>query len=288
MQEVHKMTEFEYAPTSDSQLNSLLQETQERIQGNNDFLLPDEMVSDAIHRACDFFDLPDAPFIGETSVCVWPQDTNTTFDDVFGFNRQQMMEMGINGEDSLTLVYTHECAHRALQDNEMLTGKEEELACDFFAGIHAGIENIDAKPLMDALRETVESDSHPSGEIRAAIIDFGKGTAEDMMGQGIPMTFENCMDRFNFFMSEHDLSDPSVVSTSSHNSTHGEDISFGSGWSADEYVEKANNCYKEADYYEKKAACSEDPDDIRHNLNEAKKWRQRGDEYMQKAKYADR
>lgn len=147
------MTEFDYEPTGDVQLDALLQETQEMIQGNNDFILPDEMVSDAIHRACEFFNLPDAPFIDATSVCVWPKETSTA---------------------------------------------------------------------------------------------------------------------------------------STHHTSHGEDIPFGSGWSAEEYIEKANNCYKEAEYYEKKAARCDDPDDVRHNLNEAKKWRQRGDEYMQKAKYADR
>ena len=30
------MTEFEYEPTGDARLDSLLQETQEMIQGNND------------------------------------------------------------------------------------------------------------------------------------------------------------------------------------------------------------------------------------------------------------
>lgn len=282
------MTEFEYEPTGDARLDSLLQETQEMIQGNNDFLLPDEMVSDAIHRACDFFNLPDAPFVDDTSVCVWPQDINTVSDDVFGFSRQQMMEMGISGEDSLALVYTHECAHRALQDNSTLTDKEQELACDFFAGIHAGAENIDASPLMDALGDTPESDSHPSGEIRAEVIGFGKETAEEMLAQGVPLTFENCMERFENYLNGHDLSDSLADPAPSHNLTHGEALSFGSGWSRDEYVEKANNCYKEAEYYEEKAARCENSNDIWHNLNEAKKWRERGDEYMQKAKYADR
>lgn len=282
------MTAFDYEPTGDVQLDAFLQETQEVIQGNNDFILPDEMVSDAIHRACEFFNLPDAPFIGDTSVCVWPKDITTVYDDVFGFSRQQMMEMGISGEDSLTLVYTHECAHRALQDNSTLTGKEQELACDFFAGMHAGIDGIDTQPLVDALCDTVESDSHPSGALRAAVINFGKETVEEMLGEGVPLTFDNCMERFEDFLSEQDLSASFEASAPSHHTSHGEDISFGSGWSAEEYIEKANNCYKEADYYEKKAARCDDPDDVRHNLNEAKKWRQRGDEYMQKAKYADR
>lgn len=282
------MTDFEYEPTGNMQLDALLQETQEMIQENNDFLLPDEMVSEAIHRACDFFNLPDAPFIGNTAACVWPKDANTVFDDVFGFSRQQMMEMGISGEDSLTLVYTHECAHRMLQGDSALTGKEQELACDFFAGIHAGIGSIDAQPLMDALGDTVESDSHPSGELRAVIIGFGKEIAGEMQEQGVPLTFENCMERFEHFLNEHDLSDSLADSASSHNQTQGEGISFGSGWNADEYAEKAKNCYKEAEYYEQKATRCENADDMRHNLNEAKKWRQRGDEYMRKAKYADK
>lgn len=58
---------------------------------------------------------------------------------MFGFSREQMMEMGIQDEDTLTLVYTHECVHRVLQNMNGFEGNVEDLACDYFFGIHAAL-----------------------------------------------------------------------------------------------------------------------------------------------------
>ena len=118
------MENTDYGQTGDIALDNLLQETQQQIQETYDFILPDTMVHDAIEHACTFFNLPEVPVVDSTGVCVWPNTPGTPFDDVFGFDRAQMMEMGIQGEDALTLVYTHECAHRALQDWEGIDGKK--------------------------------------------------------------------------------------------------------------------------------------------------------------------
>jgi hypothetical protein len=101
----------------------------------DDKTLPDEMVVNAVRRACKFFGIPEVPIVNAHGACVWPNDTRTYNDDVFGFNREQLMSLGISGEDSLTLIYTHECAHRTLQ-GAYNDAWEEELACDFFAGVH--------------------------------------------------------------------------------------------------------------------------------------------------------
>ena len=50
---------------------------------------------------------------------------------------------------------------------------------------------------------------------------------------------------------------------------------------------KAESCYKEADKYYDKAQRDERPSDKAHDLEQAEKWRRRGDEYMNKSKYAD-
>lgn len=279
--------DFEIEPVEDTQLNSLLQEIQETITENNNFLLPDDMVSNAIHRACDFFSLPDAPFFEGKTVCILPNDVSTVMDDIFGFSRVQMMEMGINGEDALTLVYTHECAHRILQNNLELSEKEIELACDFFAGVHAGMEGLDTEPLKEALGQTLESDTHPEGKLRADIIAYGEAFVESMNVQHIPITFELCMEEFEDYLRRCPVEETMFWnSSSSLGLTHGENISFGSGWTPEEYEAKANNCYKEAKYYTDKAVRCDNLDDKQHNLNEAKKWQDRGDEYMNKAKYA--
>lgn len=85
------------------------------ISPNQGLVFTDEMVLNAVHRACDFFDIPEVPVINAEGTCMWPNGTTTYEDDVFGFNREQLQELGVSGEDSLTLIYTHECAHRTLQ-----------------------------------------------------------------------------------------------------------------------------------------------------------------------------
>ena len=118
--------------------------------------MPDEMVLAAITRACDFFGMSDsAPVIYGESVGVYNGNTSTLDDDVFCFNRMQLMSMGVCGEDSLTLVYTHECAHRALQQmSYTIDPWHEELACDFFAGVNAGMNNMDITNFQNALGAT--------------------------------------------------------------------------------------------------------------------------------------
>ena len=175
-------------------LNQLIEEKGGLI--NNDFLLTDEMVLGAVKRACDFINLPEVPVIYANGTCVWPNNTTTYADDVFGFNRAQLMEMGISSEDSLTLIYTHECVHRKLQ-GVYNDSWEEELVCDFFAGVHAGLRDINIDNFEAALGATTGGASHPVGALRAEFIEFGKQIADEMQDRGIEVTFERCLERLN-------------------------------------------------------------------------------------------
>lgn len=38
------------------------------------------------------------------------------------------------------------------------------------------------------------SDTHPTGELRADFIEYGKSVAEEIQAQGITLTFDNCLD----------------------------------------------------------------------------------------------
>lgn len=190
--------------TGDSSFDHLMKEVEAEIQDTKDFILPDEMVVHAVERACEFFHLPEVPIINSEGSCVWPNDPGTPFDDVFGFNRTELMELGIRGEDSLTLIYTHECAHRALQSYSDLDPWEHELACDFFAGIHAGMKGIDTDNFEEALGGTHGSASHPTGSLRSDFIEYGKEIAEEMHARNIPVTFEGCLERFNAHLIEEE------------------------------------------------------------------------------------
>ncbi len=176
-----------------------------------EFLIPDEAIIGAVSNACDFFNLSEVPIVNSEGVCVWANDTYTTLDDVFGVNREQLSDMGIISQDSLMLAYTHECAHRALQDYDDIEGKAEELACDFFAGIHAVVGNIDSTQFEDALAKTYGGETHPDGTLRVEAMEFGKQVASDMQAQGVPLTMENCLDRFEEFLSQQAETDSPVL-----------------------------------------------------------------------------
>lgn len=154
------------------------------------------MVLNAVHRACDFFDIPEVPVINSEGTCVWPNGTTTYEDDVFGFNREQLQELGVSGEDSLTLIYTHECAHRTLQ-GFLNDAWEEELACDFFAGLHAGMKGIDLNNFEASLGITEGGATHPCGALRAEFIEYGKQVAQEMQDRNIEPTYDNCIEHLN-------------------------------------------------------------------------------------------
>lgn len=248
-----------------------------------EFLIPDEAITAAVSNACEFFGLPEVPIVNSEGVCVWPNNIQTTFDDVIGVNREQLSDMGMISDDSLKLAYTHECAHRALQGYDVYEGPQEELVCDYFAGIHAGLNDIDSDQFEEALGRTKGGETHPEGSLRVEAIEYGKQIAADIEAQGIKPTFEYCLDRFEDFQPSH--TDMSTANNLSEN--HGSEVSFGSAYTKDEYVAKGENCYKEADKYYDKAQRDEKPSDKAHDLEQAEKWRRRGDEYISKSKYAD-
>lgn len=248
-----------------------------------DFLIADEIITAAVSSACEFFDLPEVPVVNADGVCVWSNDVHTTLDDVLGLNREQLVDLGVTSPDAITLAYTHECAHRALQGYNGIGGKIEELACDFFAGIHSQLNDVDSEQFKTALGSMAETETHPEGTLRTEALEFGKQVAADMTAQGIEPSFANCMDRFEDFILEHNISETALASDT-HN--YAAALSFGAAYTPSEYVEKANNCYKEADYYQDKGNREDDPSRKAHYYAEAEKWRRRGDEYMNKAKYA--
>lgn len=168
---------------------------------SDDIMLPDEMVLNAVTKACDFFKIPVVDVYNAPSTRVEIHDTDTYDDDILGFNREQLMKLGIKGEDSLTLIYTHECSHRALQSSN-LDRWENELASDFFAGVNAGMNDINIDNFEAALGQTAGSDTHPTGALRADFIEYGKQIANEMIDRGVEPTFEGCFARFNEHLNE--------------------------------------------------------------------------------------
>ncbi len=247
-----------------------------------EFLIPDHVINDAIHDACSFFNMPEAQFKDAEGICVWTNNPMDILDDVFGVNREQLSDMGLVSEESITLAYTHECAHRALQDYQGFDQKTLELACDYFTGIYAEMNDVDSSVFEKALEQTEGGDTHPDGSDRGEIIRYAKTVIREMEENGISPTFDNCMDRFVDFIQQDD-----TEACSPNNLVAQDDVSFGSGYTKSQYVEKAKNCYKEADIYADRAERAEKLSDKQHYLELSEKWRKRGDEYMKEARYAE-
>lgn len=162
--------------------------------------LTDDMIVNSVQQASDFFNIDNPMAIAEDwTTGVYPNMDVSPMDDVLIFNREQLVGMGITEQEGLDLVMTHECAHRALQGMTELgfDSHQEELCCDFMAGVRAGLNGIDVSQMESSLADTPASDTHPAGADRVASIEEGvKFAQEYYAANGIAPTFSDCLDRF--------------------------------------------------------------------------------------------
>ena len=163
--------------------------------------ISDEMVLQSVQEASDVVNR-DAPrdVHEDWTTGVMAGIPFTENDDILVFNRQQMLDMGITDKEGFDLVMTHEGAHRALQGmNTGFDSHQEELCCDYMAGVRAGLNGMDEGKMEASLGGTVESETHPDGAARVAAIEAGVSFAHDYMEahNGTPPTFSDCLDHFN-------------------------------------------------------------------------------------------
>lgn len=163
--------------------------------------LTDEMVFQSVQKASDFFNMNAPMDVHEDwTTGVMTGIPFTENDDILVFNRQQMLDMGITDKEGFDLVMTHEGAHRALQGiNTGFDFHQEELCCDYMAGVRAGLNGLDEGKMEASLSGTVESETHPDGAVRVAALEAGVSFAHDYMEahNGTPPTFCECLDHFN-------------------------------------------------------------------------------------------
>lgn len=163
--------------------------------------ISDEMVLQSVQEASDFFNMDVPMDVHEDwTTGVMTGMPFTENDDILVFNRQQMLDMGITDKEGFDLVMTHEGAHRALQGiNTGFDSHQEELCCDYMAGVRAGLNGMDEGKMEASLGGTVESDSHPDGAARVAAIEAGVSFAHEYMEahNGTPPTFSDCLDHFS-------------------------------------------------------------------------------------------
>ena len=192
-------------------MDDFLKRCQQRFQR---FGLSDADVYEAIKSACDFFNIPMPRMIqdltnvqnGQTMFVNW--NRGSYYDDVLCFNMQQLIDMKVDSKDAFSLVMTHECGHRVLQNTQfpgVANGQwESELCPDFFMGCRAGLWNMNAiDKVVMGLILTDGSPSHPEGTLRALFIRHGKYIVPEMHRRGIPLTIQNLVNEFMAFRQQH-------------------------------------------------------------------------------------
>lgn len=168
--------------------------------------LSKEQIINAIKTACDFFGIPmpqlvyDMTYNPQQGTAVINRMSNTYADDILQYNMRELLELGVTDLDAFTLVLTHECMHRVLQ-NTSLPGRrngswEKELACDFFIGVRAAMNGMDEDPVARGLGATRGADSHPVGPLRYTFIKQGKQIAYFDIIRHRPVSLQSMYQQF--------------------------------------------------------------------------------------------
>lgn len=148
--------------------------------------LTDRDCYDGIETACEFFGIPMPQIINDFTenpighTMMVSSCPTSYWDDIICYNLEELVEMGANNKNSFSLIMTHECAHRILQ-NTPLPGLnngrwENELICDYFMGVRAGVEGLpvaDLNAIKNAIYNSPGAMSHPIGPLRYEVISYG-------------------------------------------------------------------------------------------------------------------
>lgn len=278
--------------------------------------LTDEMIVNSVQQASNFFNIDNPMAIAEDwTTGVYPNMDISPMDDILIFNREQLVGMGITEQEGLDLVMTHECAHRALQGMSHLgfDSHQEELCCDFMAGVRAGLNGIDVSQMENSLADTPVSDTHPGGADRVDSIEDGYKFAQEYYAtHGVAPTFSDCLD---YFTGNADLADlaldgqitlrpehsTSVLVAYGHSSESTGSIGFVDndcnesnltfkGYTQDEINRKMAKAEKEQRYHEGlvrhhtyMAKHGLDNADTQHHAHEAEIHQKRANEYKSEA-----
>lgn len=172
----------------------------ESLQANWGTGLTDDMVVQSMHDASEFFNITDPMQIVEGwTTGVYNNNPFMTGDDVLMISRDQLESMGITEKDGLDLVLTHECAHRRLQGLPTnFDSHQEELCCDYMAGVRAGLNGIDVTQMQESLADSPESETHPAGANRVAAIEMGVDYAQNYLAEHHQApSFSDCVEHFS-------------------------------------------------------------------------------------------
>lgn len=171
--------------------------------------MSDDVIFKSVGETCNFFNIGEPAIVTEEwTTGIYANNDSTLQDDVHIFNREQLLNLGISGTESLDLVMTHEGTQRILQDIEHIdfNTHQEELCCDYMIGVRAGLNNIDISQIEDTLMYTLESETHPVGVERVESIEAGLHFAQHYFAEyNMAPRFYDCLENFKDVVLEDNI-----------------------------------------------------------------------------------
>ena len=148
--------------------------------------LSEEDCINGIRTACAFFGMPMPQLIedmtnnpnGQTMFV--NRNRGSYLDDVLCYDLEELKRLGADSLYSYSLIMTHECGHRLMQ-NTAIPGAnngqwEHELVADFFMGVRAAVDhfpNSAVEAVKKGLGGLQGAVTHPTGFLRIQIINYG-------------------------------------------------------------------------------------------------------------------
>lgn len=153
--------------------------------------LTENEIMDAIGSACEFFGISFPAFVQDLSNFSFGStmflniDPTSYEDDILYYDMYELAQLHVGTKEAFSLVMTHECAHRFLQ-NVRFEGPcngswQNELAADFLMACRAGLYGMSQiEKVKEGLSRTGGDKTHPKGYLRADFIQHGLHVAQNI------------------------------------------------------------------------------------------------------------
>ena len=151
--------------------------------------IEDETIVAAIAEVAKFFSLPVPVLHDKCETIAMVMTSSQACECELYYNWQLMEKAGINNHDTLALAFVHELSHEVLYQTRFMLFENEpwiqELAADMMVGAFSAIgDDVATGKYKYVLRQLPASMTHPDGNLRAAIVEYGREYIIQLRKQG--------------------------------------------------------------------------------------------------------
>ncbi|MBP3688460.1 MAG: hypothetical protein J6I54_00570 [Bacteroidaceae bacterium] len=170
--------------------------------------ITDEDIVVAVENVALFFDMPVPVLHDKCETIVKVMTSSQASDFELYYNWQLMEKAGINNHDTLALAFVHELSHELLYPTRFLLFENElwiqELAADMIVGAFSAIgDDVATGKYKYVLQQLSASLTHPDGQLRAAIVEYGREYTTQLRKQDDVDDIQEVLKGLPAFVYEH-------------------------------------------------------------------------------------